>query len=201
MTPDERSADGPGVLRSPAARPYLLVVGLVAVMWLVELIDLLPGTELDRAGIEPRTLDGLWGIVFAPFLHADLAHLLGNTVPFLVLGLLIAASGTQRVVQVVVITAVVAAVGTWLTGPSNTVHIGASGLVFGFLGYLVARGIFARRLGMLAVGALVMLFYGGLLWGLLPKPGISWQGHLFGLLGGVLAAWVAHRPGPSADAQ
>lgn len=201
MSPDERAADGPGLLRSPAARPYLLVVALVAVMWLVELIDLLPGTELDRAGIEPRTLDGLWGIVFAPFLHADLAHLLGNTVPFLVLGLLIAASGTQRVVQVVVITAVVAAVGTWLTGPSNTVHIGASGLVFGFLGYLVARGLFARRLGMLAVGALVMLFYGGLLWGLLPKPGISWQGHLFGLLGGVLAAWVAHRPGPSADAQ
>lgn len=200
MSAGER-AGGPGVLRSPAARPYLLVVGLVAVMWLVELIDLLPGTELDRAGIEPRTFDGLWGIVFAPFLHADLAHLLGNTVPFLVLGLIIAASGTQRLVQVVVITAVVAAIGTWLTGPTNTVHIGASGLVFGFLGYLVARGIFARRLGMLAVGALVMLFYGGLLWGLLPKPGISWQGHLFGLLGGVLAAWVAHRPAPAGDAQ
>jgi membrane associated rhomboid family serine protease len=176
----------------PAARAYLLVVGLVALMWVVEIIDLLPVADLDRAGIEPRTANGLSGVIFAPFLHADFAHLISNTIPFLVLGFLVAASGVQRVVQVVVIVAVVAAIGTWLTGPSGTVHIGASGIVFGFLGYLVARGVFARHPGLLLVGAVVLFFYGGLLWGLLPVPGISWQGHLFGLVGGVLAAWVAH---------
>lgn len=186
-----------------AIRPFAIVFAVAAAMWAVELVDLVPGTDLDQWGIRPRQLVGLVGIATAPFLHADLAHLLGNTVPFLALGCVIAASGLQRFVQVIVITAVVAGVGTWLIGPSHTDHIGASGLVFGFLGYLVARGIFARHLGLIAVGIAVLFFYGSILWGLLPAPGISWQGHLFGLLGGVLAAWVIHgrRPaaGPSAQ--
>ncbi|MCB0964323.1 MAG: rhomboid family intramembrane serine protease [Acidimicrobiales bacterium] len=188
--PDARP-DG-GLLRSEAARPYLVVVAMAAAMWIVELIDLLPSTDLDRWGIRPRQLDGLIGIVTTPFLHADLTHLIENTIPFLVLGCVIASSGTQRFVQVTVITAVVAGLGTWLVGPSGTVHIGASGLVFGYLSYLIVRGVFERRLGYLAIGLLVLFFYGGALWGLLPQPGISWQGHIFGALGGVLAAWVIH---------
>lgn len=188
--PDARP-DG-GLLRSEAARPYLVVVAMAAAMWIVELIDLLPSTDLDRWGIRPRQLDGLIGIVTTPFLHADLTHLIENTIPFLVLGCVIASSGTQRFVQVTVITAVVAGLGTWLVGPSGTVHIGASGLVFGYLAYLIVRGVFERRLGYLAIGLLVLFFYGGALWGLLPQPGISWQGHIFGALGGVLAAWVIH---------
>jgi membrane associated rhomboid family serine protease len=179
---------------SEAARPFVVVLGLVAAMWALEIIDLLPGTELDQWGIEPRTPEGLVGVAAAPFLHADLAHLLGNTVPFVVLGCVIAASGLQRTVQVTVIVALVAGLGTWLTGPTNTIHIGASGIVFGYLSYLIVRGFFGRHLGQVAIGVLVVIFYGGLLWGLLPAPGVSWQGHLFGAIGGVLAAWIIHRP-------
>lgn len=179
--------------------PYLAVVGMVAVMWAVEVVDLLPGTDLDRWGIRPRELAGLIGIATAPFLHAGFGHLLGNTIPFVVLGCLVAASGLQRFVQVTVITAVVAGLGTWLFGRAGTDHIGASGLVFGYLGYLVTRGVFTRHLGQVVLGLLVLAFYGGLLWGLLPRPGISWTGHLFGLAGGVLAAWVIHRPATAPD--
>ena len=181
---------------------YLIVFGMAAVMWVVEIIDLIPGTDLDRWGIRPRQLSGLTGIVAAPFLHAGFGHLIGNTIPFLVLGCIIAASGTQRFVQVTVIVGVFAGVGTWLFGQSHSVHIGASGLVFGYLTYLVARGFFQRHVGQIIVGLLVLFFYGSILWGLFPRPGISWQGHLFGSIGGVVAAWVIHgrrtEPGPAA---
>ncbi len=184
------------------ARPFVVVFAMAAVMWLVELIDLIPGTNLDHWGIRPRQLAGLTGIVAAPFLHDGFGHLIGNTIPFLVLGCIIATSGLQRFVQVTVITALVAGVGTWLVGPAHTDHIGASGLVFGYLGYLVTRGVFARRIGQILVGLVVLVFYGSILWGLLPRPGISWQGHVFGLAGGVLSAWVIHgRRGPAPAAQ
>lgn len=180
--------------------PYLVVIGMAAVMWLVELVDLLPRTNLDQWGIQPRTLRGLTGVVASPFLHDGLGHLIGNTIPFLVLGCIIAASGTQRFIQVTVIVGLCAGLGTWLFGPAYTIHIGASGLVFGYLTYLVARGFFQRHLGQIVVGLIVLFFYGSLLWGLLPRPGISWQGHLFGSIGGVIAAWVIHRrPAPAAD--
>lgn len=185
------------------ARPFVVVFAMAAVMWLVELVDLIPGTDLDTWGIRPRQLAGLTGIVAAPFLHDGFGHLIGNTIPFLVLGCIIAASGTQRFVQVTVIVALFAGVGTWLVGPAYSVHIGASGLVFGYLTYLVARGFFERHIGQIVVGLIVFIFYGSLLWGLFPRPGISWQGHAFGAIGGVVAAWVIHRrppPPPSAEA-
>ncbi|MCB0976021.1 MAG: rhomboid family intramembrane serine protease [Acidimicrobiales bacterium] len=175
--------------------PFVVVAVLVAVMWAVEIVDLLPGVNLDRFGIRPRTLVGLRGIVFAPFLHNGVAHVLSNTVPFLVLGWLIAASGTQRFVQVTVLVAVVGGVGTWLTGSSGSIHIGASGLVFGYLTYLLARAVFEKKVLYLIGGAVVLFLYGGVLWGLVPRPGISWQGHLFGALGGIVAARMLHSPG------
>jgi len=189
---DEAEVDRPTADTTALVRPYLVVFATAALMWLIEIIDLVPGTPFDHWGIRPRQVSGLTGIVAAPFLHSGFAHLIGNTIPFLVLGCIIAASGTQRFVQVTVIVAVVAGLGTWLVGPSHSIHIGASGLVFGYLGYLVARGAFERHIGQILVGLLVLLFYGSILWGLIPRPGISWQGHFFGLLGGVLAAWVIH---------
>jgi membrane associated rhomboid family serine protease len=185
-------AERPSVPVGDAVRPLLLVGLLVAIMWAVEVVDLLPRTPFDSLGIRPRQLRGLVGIPASPFLHDGFGHLLSNTIPFLVLGGIIAAAGVQRFVQVVVIVGVIAGVGTWLTGPSRTIHIGASGLVFGFLTYLIARGAFERRIGHFVVAALVLFFYGSILWGLLPRPGISWQGHLFGAIGGVVAAWVVH---------
>lgn len=178
--------------------PYLVVFAMAAVMWLIEIVDLVPGTNLDQWGIRPRSVRGLTGIVAAPYLHDGFGHLIGNTVPFLVLGCIIAASGTQRFIQVTVIVGLFAGVGTWLFGQAYSIHIGASGLVFGYLTYLVARGFFERHIGQIVVGLIVFVFYGSLLWGLFPRPGISWQGHLFGSIGGVVAAWVIHgRRGPA----
>jgi len=168
----------------------LFVAGMAAVMWVVEVVNSLDSYRLDAAGgIVPRAGSGLDGLVFAPFLHAGWGHLLGNTVPFLMLGAVVALSGLARVALVTAIVAVVGGAGVWLLGPANTVHIGASGVVFGYAGYLVARGFFSRSPLHLAVGAAVAVIWGGtLLWDLIPRDGISWQGHLFGALAGILAA-------------
>jgi membrane associated rhomboid family serine protease len=196
----EAEADPPRPSMAKELRPFLVVFAMVAVMWLVELIDLLPHTPFDRWGIRPRSVRGLTGIVASPFLHDGFGHLIGNTIPFLVLGCVIAASGVQRFVQVTVIVGVIAGVGTWLVGPTHTIHIGASGLVFGYLSYLVTRGFFERHVGQIVIGLIVLVFYGSILWGLFPRPGISWQGHTFGAIGGVVAAWVIHRK-PAAEAE
>lgn len=185
----ESPNDKPGTLVTLGLMP---VVVMVAIMWVVEVIDTIANGRLDRQGIEPRQLSGLDGIVFAPFLHSGFGHLIANTVPFVLLGGAIALGATQRFLRVMVIVAVIGGLGTWLTGPSNTIHIGASGLVFGFLTYLMARGIFARNVWYLLGGVVTFMVYGGVLWGLLPAPGISWQGHLFGAIGGVVAAYLLH---------
>jgi membrane associated rhomboid family serine protease len=165
---------------------------MVALMWAVEVVDLVAG-DLDAGGIQPREPDGLLGIVLAPFLHAGFPHLLANTVPFLLLGATIALAGLARVVAVTAITGLVGGLGTWLLAPADTVHVGASGLVFGFAAYLLARGVVSRRPVHLAVGLAVLLLYGGtLLLSLVPASGVSWQGHLFGALGGVVAARLLH---------
>ncbi|MCA0144519.1 rhomboid family intramembrane serine protease [Blastococcus sp. LR1] len=176
-------------------RAGLLTLAVLAgVMWVAEIVHVVLGGRLDLLGIEPREVDGLTGVVLAPFLHADFGHLAGNTVPFLVLGAVVALSGLARLLAVTVIVALVGGLGTWLFGADGSLHIGASGVVFGFAAYLVARGLFDRRLHYLAIGLLVAIVYGGtLLGGLLPSPGISWQGHLFGAVGGVLAARVLAR--------
>lgn len=171
----------------------LLVAGMSALMWVSEVIDQIVG-RLDALGIEPRSLDGLSGVPLAPFLHAGFGHLAANTVPFLVMGAVIALSGLRRVLAVTLIVALVSGLGTWLIAPSNSLHIGASGIVFGYAAYLVARGMFDRRLHYLVVGLVVAFVYGSsLLFGLLPREGISWQGHLFGALGGLLAARLLAR--------
>ncbi len=166
-----------------------LVVGMAALMWVVEVIDAIDSHRLDQYGIEPRQADGLIGIVTAPFLHAGFTHLIGNTIPFLVLGCVIAVRGLARVATVTAIVALVSGLGTWLIAPAHSIHIGASGVVFGYATYLVARGFFTRRFVEMAVGFLVAIGFGSaLLSGLEPHSGISWQGHLFGGIGGVLAA-------------
>lgn len=184
-TPTERRRD-------PRVEGVRLVAILLAIMWVSEVVDqAFGGAHLDQYGIEPREPDGLVGIVASPFLHADFAHLLANTVPFAVMGVLIAFSGVVRVAAVTVIVAAVGGLGTWLIAPENTLHIGASGLVFGFGGYLVARAFFERKAIHILTAAVIAVVYGtALLGGLVPEEGISWQGHLFGLLGGVLAARV-----------
>ncbi len=176
--------------RPPA--PVAPVLVMATVMWGAEIADVPLDGRLDRFGIRPREVEGLDGVLWAPFLHGGFGHLIANTVPFLVLGGIIALGSPRRFLQVSALVAVIGGLGTWLTGPAGTVHIGASGLVFGYLLYLMARGVFARSAGYLLIGVLVAAVYGGVLWGVLPRPGVSWQGHLFGAVGGVVAAAVLH---------
>jgi membrane associated rhomboid family serine protease len=177
--------------RSSREEGLALIGLLVAAMWVSEVIDTFDHHKLDQYGIQPHETDGLIGIVTAPFLHAGFGHLIGNTVPFVVLGVLIALSGAARVVAVTAIVALISGVGVWVIAPEHTNHIGASGVVFGFATYLIARGFYNRSMIEIAVGVLVVAVFGAsLLGGLAPQQGISWQGHLFGAIGGVVAAWL-----------
>lgn len=173
------------------------VLVLIAIMWVLEALDaLLPGS-LDTFGVQSRSADGLVGIAAAPFLHAGFDHLIANTVPFLVLGILVSWRSQPRFWPVVAVIAVVSGFGVWLLGPGNTVTIGASGLVFGFLGYLLAAGVLTRHWIDVLVAAVVLLGYGSLLTGALPfgvPAGVSWLMHLTGAAGGVLAAFLFARP-------
>jgi membrane associated rhomboid family serine protease len=167
----------------------LLVTALVAFMWVLETVDALADHRLDQYGIEPREGDGLIGIVASPFLHDGFGHLAANTLPFAVMGFVIALRGALRLVTVTAIVMLVGGLGTWLVAPAGTNHIGASGVVFGFATYLISRGVFSRNVLEIAIGVAVGLVWGGaLLGGLVPQEGISWQGHLFGAVGGVVAA-------------
>jgi membrane associated rhomboid family serine protease len=179
---------------SPVVNGFIFVAAMAALMWVVEVADQVLDGRLDANGIGPRQLDGLDGIVWAPFLHGGFDHLIGNTIPFLLLGLAIAVGGIVRVATVTLIVALVGGFGTWLIAPANTIHIGASGIVFGYAAYLVARGAYSRSIGQIALGVVVVAVWGTtLLQGLVPEDGISWQGHLFGALGGILAARLLHR--------
>lgn len=172
---------------SAALRAVLLLVG---VLWAQELVDqVLFRGRLDALGIAPRSLDGLRGLIFAPFLHVGFAHLIANTVPCLVLGFLIAVRSVARFVSVTVSSALLGGLGVWLVAPAHTLHLGASLLVFGYIGSLLGSGLYERRGSSLLIALLVLAVYGGALWGVLPlSPGVSWQAHLFGFLAGVLTA-------------
>lgn len=164
-------------------------LGYVVVIWVVHLINVAVfGGALAYFGVHPLDPSSLWGILTAPLLHANFEHLISNTVPGAVFAFLIGFSGRRVFWEVTLIVVVVAGVGTWLLGGVGTNHIGASGVVYGWLAYLVVRGVFNRSLSQIVTGIILGFFYSGLVFGLLPgTPGVSWQAHLFGAIGGVLA--------------
>jgi membrane associated rhomboid family serine protease len=185
--------------REGYGRALQLLLAMVLLMWGLEVVDTALDHRLDRYGIEPREADGLDGIVAAPFLHVGFGHLLANTVPFVAMGMVIAFEGAVRLLGVTAIVAVISGFGTWLIAPADTIHLGASGVVFGYATYLIARGWFNRRAVEIAIGVGVALLWGGaLLAGLEPQQGISWQGHLFGAIGGVVAARMLSERRPAA---
>jgi membrane associated rhomboid family serine protease len=168
---------------------------LVAIMWVVELVNVLDSYRLDNDGILPRNVSHLYGIAFAPFLHASFSHLLGNTIPFVMLGVAIALAGAGRLLVVSLIVALVSGLGTWLTAPGGSVTVGASGVVFGYATYLISRGLFDRRIVEIALGVIVAVIFGSaLISDLIPHSGVSWEAHLFGGIGGVIAAAVLAPP-------
>jgi membrane associated rhomboid family serine protease len=170
--------------------------GFVGLLWVIQIINaaIFHG-GLAGLGIHPRTFAGLWGILFAPFLHAGFAHLIANTVPLLVLGWFVMIRRKRDLLTVSALSALVGGLGTWLIAPALSIHVGASILIFGYLGYLLSRGVFERRFWPILGSLMVLFLYGGALFGVLPGDrGISWQGHLFGLIGGILSARLLRRP-------
>ncbi|KIH99648.1 peptidase [Streptomonospora alba] len=174
---------------------FLTVAGMLAAMWVFEIIDTVFGGALDTVfGLRSWTVDNAWAVATAPFMHAGFGHLLSNSLPFLVLGALVAFGGLGRFLWTTVIVILVSGAGVWLLAAPGTLTVGASGLVFGYFGYTVLRGIIERRTADIVIMICVVLFYGTLIFGVLPQQsGISWQAHLFGFLGGLLAAYVLPR--------
>ncbi len=173
-------------------KEFKILLIVIGTFWIIEIIDyLLFRGQLDRFGIRPHKLIGLRGIFFAPFLHASFSHLLTNTIPFVTLGWLTMLQKTSHFYLVSFLTMTIGGLGIWLFGASSSVHIGASILIYGYLGFLLLRGYFQRNMPSILLSLVVFFLYGSLLWGILPSSmNISWEGHLFGFLGGAFAAWV-----------
>ena len=191
--PTQRTNPGLG---GELRRIFTVMAAFLAVLWAIEFVDFnVFHGSLDRMGILPRTGSGLLGILAAPFLHGSWEHLASNTVGLLILGGLTLAVGRREFFAVTAAGIVVGGLGTWIFGRPS-VHIGASGLVFAYLGYLVLRGWYDRRFGSIALATVVGWAYGSMVFGMIPgiTPGhISWEGHLFGFIGGVLAARALHQ--------
>jgi membrane associated rhomboid family serine protease len=190
--------------RSPWLVGGATIISFVALLYIVELFDQLDHHQLDYNGVRPLKADGLWGILFAPLLHANWAHLIANTGPALVLGFLVTLAGLSRFLWATAIVWIVGGFGTWLIGNWGSScglesdHIGASGLIFGWLTFLLVFGFFTRSAWQIVIGILVLVGYGGVLWGAVPVlnvcGGVSWQGHLCGGIAGVLAAYLLSSP-------
>lgn len=172
----------------------VLMGALLALLWVLEIVDQASGNALDEFGIRAREVDGLPYVFTAPFLHFGFDHLTSNSLPFFVLGVLVLLGGLARWVWSTLITVLSSGLTAWLLTPANSIIAGASGVIFGWLTYLLARGIYSRDIKQILISVAVLIFYGGVLWGVLPgQAGVSWQGHLGGALGGVLAARLLHR--------
>lgn len=178
--------------KKSAIYEFQILAGWLVIFWIVELIDFFFfHGKLDKLGIRPHTIIGLRGILFAPFLHGGFGHLIANTIPFFTLGWLTMIQETSDLYIVSLITMVIGGLGVWLFASPGTIHIGASILIYGYLGFLLFRGYFQKNLPSIILSIVVLLLYGSLIWGVFPaRVGVSWQGHLFGFIGGAIAAWM-----------
>jgi len=172
-------------------RAFYILGGTLVVLWLILLCNsVLFGGHLLRFGILPRSLLGLRGIIFAPFLHAGVGHLSANSIGLVLLGGLVLLRDEADFWIVTIVGAIVGGLGTWLFARPD-IHVGASGVIFAYFGYLLSTGFFERRLGAIVISVLAAFTWGSLIFGVLPgQPGISWESHLFGLAAGACAAWL-----------
>jgi len=169
----------------PALR---LVSALVAFIWSITALNAFSDYAFNAYGIGPRVAEGLLGVLLWPFLHGNLYHLLSNTTPLLLMGFLVALRGPWLFLQVTALVTILAGLGVWLMG-RPAIHIGASGLVFGYFGFLVAISLVERSWTSLAIASFTLFYYGSMLIGILPTHSyVSWEGHLAGLIAGVFVA-------------
>jgi membrane associated rhomboid family serine protease len=169
----------------------IILGGFIVFIWVLEAVDWVLGGTLDQFGITPRQANGILGIGAAPLLHVGFGHVAANTIPFLVLGWFVLLRGVKTFMFVTALVILISGFGTWLIAPPASIHLGASGLVFGYFGYLLLRGYFERSWEAIVWSVVVLLLYGGMMVGLFPRgTGVSWQMHLFGFIGGGLAAYL-----------
>jgi membrane associated rhomboid family serine protease len=192
ILPPDRTNAGSKYVKATVASVTLLL----ALMWIVGMVNILFDYRLSEYGVVPRTVDGLIGIPLMPFLHGSFDHLLVNTLPAVILGGLVAIQGSKKFLTATVFITLVGGGALWVVGRS-AVHVGASGLIFGYFGYLIARAWYTRSLGAVLIAVVVAVVYGGILLGVLPffQEGVSWEGHLTGLIAGALAARVMWKQG------
>jgi membrane associated rhomboid family serine protease len=171
----------------------LPVLYLVVIIWTVEVVNLLLGHRLTSLGVLPRSSSGLIGIVLSPFIHAGFWHAVSNTIPLLILGGLTLAADKARFWMTTVSIILLSGTFVWVFARSSY-HVGASGLVFGYFGALIARAIIERSLKSIVLAMITITLYGGLVWGVLPlRSYISFEGHFFGLIAGILYVWIMHK--------
>jgi membrane associated rhomboid family serine protease len=195
-----RSDDGRPAGSEPPFNPQswggaLVVMAAVgAMLWVIQILNAADGYDLDRFGLKPREVDGLWGLVTEPFLHASYAHMFSNTVPLVLIGWVLLLSGVRTWLTVTAIVVLGGGALTWLVAPGNETIVGASGMIFGWLGYLLARAYFSRKLRWIVVAVLVLFFFGTLLFGLFPtlNSDVSWQAHVCGFVAGIGAGALLH---------
>ena len=164
---------------------------LIAILWIVQIInsEFLAGALNYYGGIHPQSSTGLTSIFFAPFLHGSYGHLAANIPPLIILGWLIMLRGVRDFFFVSIVTIIVSGLGIWYFGAPNSIHIGASGLIFGYFGFLLLRSLFDFSVLSVIFALTAGFLYSGLIWGILPSdPNVSWEAHLFGFLGGIFAA-------------
>lgn len=187
-----------GILDQLKSR-FIFIMGFVGILWVIEIINTIFNHHLSEFGVLPRHISGLPGIIFSPFLHGSIGHLMLNSMPLILLGGLVMFRGIWKFVRISLIITILSGLGVWIFG-RLAYHVGASGLIFGFFGFLLASAWFEKKLSSIFFAALVFFVYGGLLWGVFPSsPHISWEGHLFGLLAGGVAARFESRTSPSQD--
>ena len=166
----------------------LLIASFVVFFWIIELVDIATGNNFGIYGILPRTVIGLRGIIFSPFIHQNIYHLLLNTIPFIILGTLVSLRGLDDFIELSLFLILVGGAGVWLIG-RPAYHIGASGLIFGYFGFLLTAGWYERRFSSIVISLVVLFLYGGLIRGVFPgRPFVSWEGHLCGFIAGVACA-------------
>lgn len=171
-------------------KEFKILIASIAIFWAIEVLDFIVfNGSLDRYGIQPHSLIGLRGIIFAPFLHGGFGHLIANTIPFITLGWLTMIQETSDFYIASIVSALIGGIGVWIFGSPNSVHVGASILIYGYLGFLLLRGYFQKNFPSIALSIFVAIAYGSFIWGVFPSDmRVSWQGHLFGFVGGAIAA-------------
>jgi len=171
-----------------------ITIFVLLLIWSVYLFDIILPFNIKNFGIIPRELTGLWGIVFAPFIHGSLYHITANSGALVILLFTSLSYNRNAAIDALVIIIICSGICVWLFGGSNTVHIGASGVIFGLIGFLLFSSVFSRDLKSIFFSIIIFILYGGTLFTLLKyQPGISWSGHAFGFISGILAAWLTNK--------